>query len=53
MSVFFSLIDELNAFLNIYFLIMLIYHVFKVGIILASVFLEHIQSVIDVSDSFI
>ena len=53
MSVFFYHIDELNAFLNIYFLIMLIYHVFKAGIILTSVFLEHVHSVIDVSDSFI
>ena len=37
-----NLVDELNAFLYILILIMLIYHLFKVGIILASVFLKHV-----------
>ena len=53
MSVFFNFIDEMNALANVLFLIMLIYHVFEVGIILASIFLEHVQNIIDVSDPFI
>ena len=53
MSVFFNLVDELNALSNIYFLIMLIYNVCEVGLILASILFKHIQSTIDISDPFI
>ena len=53
MPVFFNFIGELNALAIVLILIMLIYYVFEVGIILASIFLKHVQSIIDVSDPFI
>ena len=53
MSVFFNFVDELNALFNIYFFIMLIYHVFEAGIILASILFKHVQSTINISDPFI
>ena len=56
MPMFFNFIDELNALANVYFffLVMLIYHVLKVGIIMiTSVCFKHVQSFIDVSYAFI
>ena len=53
MPVLLYLIDELNAFSNVCFLIMFIYHVFEMGIILGSILFKHVQSTIDISDPFI
>ena len=53
MSVFFYLVDELNALSNIYLLIMMIYHVFEAGIIQASILFKHVQSTIAISDPLI
>ena len=54
MPVILNFVDELNALSSVLIMLfLLVYHVFKVGIILASIFLEHVQSIVDASDSFI
>ena len=52
---FFNFVDEMNALAKVYFffLVMLVYHVFKVGIIITSICFKHVQSFIDESYPFI